>query len=59
MKFFFDKNSTCWKWNILFEVTDFTYPEVRKTRMGLLPEFDSDYLFVSNGDELNKMKDVI
>lgn len=26
-------------------VTDFTYPEVRKTKKELLPDYDVDYLF--------------
>lgn len=35
-------------WNKINEETPFTYPEVRKTKTELLPEYDSDYLFASN-----------
>lgn len=34
-------------WNKINEETPFTYPEVRKTKTELLPEYDSDYLFTS------------
>jgi len=36
-------------WNKINEETPFTYPEVRKTKAELLPEYDSDYLFASDG----------
>ncbi len=35
-------------WNKINEATPFTYPEVRKTKIELLPEYDCDYLFTSN-----------
>lgn len=34
-------------WNKINEETPLTYPEARKTKMELLPEYDSDYLFES------------
>lgn len=33
--------------NKIDEVTAFTYPEVRKTKFEVLPEYDIDYLFAS------------
>lgn len=38
-------------WNKINEETPFTYPEVRKTKMEILPEYDSDYLFKTDGIE--------
>ncbi len=35
-------------WNKINEETPFTYPEVKKTKTELLPEYDSDYLFSSD-----------
>lgn len=35
-------------WNKINEETPFTYPEVKKTKSDVLPEYDSDYLFASN-----------
>lgn len=34
--------------NKINEETPFTYPEVRKTKTELLPEYDSDFLFRSD-----------
>lgn len=34
--------------NKINEETAFTYPEVKKTRTDLLPEYDTDYLFASD-----------
>ncbi len=31
--------------------TPFTYPEVRKTKTELLPEYDMDYLFAPNEND--------
>lgn len=44
-------------WNKINEATPFTYPEVRKTKVELLPEYDCDYLFapkqtIEEGDDL-------
>lgn len=35
-------------WNKINEETPFTYPEARKTKVDLLPEYDMDYLFASD-----------
>ena len=37
--------------NKIAEETPFTYPEVRKTKMELLPEYDIDYLFAPNRND--------
>lgn len=37
-------------WNKINEETTFSYPEVRKTKTELLPEYDTDYLFASDGN---------
>ncbi|MCI8747426.1 MAG: DNA-binding protein [Lachnospiraceae bacterium] len=37
--------------NKIAEETPFTYPEVRKTKTELLPEYDIDYLFAPNGND--------
>lgn len=34
-------------WNKINEITDFTYPEVKKTCDNILPEYKTDYLFRS------------
>lgn len=34
-------------WNKINETTPITYPEARKTKTELLPEYDSEYLFQS------------
>lgn len=36
-------------WNKLNESTDFSYPEALKTNKELLPEYNMDYLFASDG----------
>lgn len=41
-------------WNKINEETPFTYPEVRKTKTELLPEYDSEYLFKPDGIELSE-----
>lgn len=38
-------------WNKINEETDFTYPEVRKTKMDVLPEYDIDFLFRPQSEE--------
>ena len=35
-------------WNKINEETAFTYPEVKRTKEDVLPEYDIDYLFTSN-----------
>lgn len=37
--------------NKIAEETPFTYPEARKTKMKLLPEYDIDYLFASDRND--------
>lgn len=37
--------------NKIRERTDFTYPEIKKTKAYLFPEYDVDYLFASDSDE--------
>lgn len=32
-------------WNKIYEQSPLTYPEAKKTKTELLPEYDSDYLF--------------
>ena len=37
-------------WNKVYEETDLTYPEARKTKVELFPEYDFEYLFASDGN---------
>lgn len=38
-------------WNKINEETAFTYPEVRRTKRDVLPEYDSEYLFSSSVED--------
>lgn len=35
--------------NKIYEITEFTYSEVKKTMTDLFPEYNTDYLFASDG----------
>jgi len=37
-------------WNKVCGKTDLSYPEARKTKTELFPEYDLDYLFASDGN---------
>ena len=37
-------------WNKVYEETPVTYPEAKKTKTELFPEYDFEYLFASDGN---------
>ena len=46
-------------WNKINEETFLTYPEAKKTKTELLPEYDFEYLFESDGQERFVSKEVV